>query len=105
MFSTSADVLNLVLSGSVILLTIFICWALYNVIISVQRINKISKIVETGVIKVEEVVNVAKDKLRDSSAYFMILAEVAKKAIEFVKEKRCEKDEIKKEAVKKGKKK
>ena len=80
MFSTSADVLNLVLSVSVLFLTIFVCWALYNIIVSVQRINKISKIVENGVVKVEEVVNIAKDKLRDSSAYFMILAEIAKKA-------------------------
>ena len=100
MFSTSADVLNLVLSVSVLFLTIFVCWALYNIIVSVQRINKISKIVENGVVKVEEVVNIAKDKLRDSSAYFMILAEIAKKAMEFVQEKRSTK-----ETVKKGKKK
>ena len=100
MFSTSADVLNLVLAVSVFLLAVFLCIALYNLIVSVRRINKISKIIETGAVKIEELVNMAKEKLQNSSAYFMILAEVAKKAIEFVKDKRAEK-----ETVKKGKKK
>jgi len=105
MFSTSADVLNLVLAVSVFLLSVFLCIALYNLIESMRRINKISKIVETGAVKVEELVSMAKEKLHNSSAYFMILAEVAKKAMEYIKERRGEKDEVKKEAAKKGKKK
>ena len=88
MFSTSADILNLIIAVCVVFLTIFICVLLYNLIASLRRINKITRIIETGVVKVEEVVNLAKEKLRNSSAYFMILAEVAKKAMEFVKDRR-----------------
>lgn len=88
MFSTSADVLNLIIAVCVLFLTVFICVLLYNLIASLRRINKITRIVETGFVKVEEVVNLAKEKLQNSSAYFMILAEVAKKAMEFVKDKR-----------------
>lgn len=88
MFSTSADILNLIIAVCVVSLTIFICVLLYNLIASLRRINKITRIIETGVVKVEEVVNLAKEKLRNSSAYFMILAEVAKKAMEFVKDRR-----------------
>jgi hypothetical protein len=40
------------------------------------------------VTKAEEVINIAKSKLKNSSAYFMILGEIAKKAMEFVQEKR-----------------
>jgi hypothetical protein len=96
MFTTSADILNLIIAGCIIFLTVFICILLHNLIASLRRINKITKIVETGVIKVEEVVNLAKEKLHSSSAYFMILAELAKKAMEFVKEKRSDGPEKKK---------
>ncbi len=100
MFSTSADILNLIIAVCVLFLTIFICIILYNLIASLRRLNKITKIIETGVVKVEEVINLAKEKLRNSSAYFMILAEVAKKAMEFVKDKRESSQESKKKKKK-----
>ncbi len=96
MFSTSLDILNLVLATCVLLLTIFICWALYNFIVSLQRVNKITKLLETGIVKIDEVVSMAKDKLHSSSAYFMILVELAKKAMDFVQEKRSGLKEAKK---------
>lgn len=96
MFSTSADVLNLVLSICLILLTFFLCWALYYFIASVQKIYKLIKRVESGVTKVEEIVSIAKDKLKNSATYFMILGEIAKRAMEFVQEKRARKAAAKK---------
>ncbi len=101
MFSTSIDILNLVLAVCIAVLTFFLCWAIYYFVASVQRINRITKKIEAGVTKAEEVVNMAKDKLKNSSAYFMVLGEIAKKAMEFVQEKR----QAKKEAPKKTKKK
>lgn len=88
MFSTSLDILNLVLSVSIAALTFFLCWALYYFIASVHKIHQVVKRVELGVARAEEVINIAKDKLKNSSAYFMILAEIAKKAMAFVEEKR-----------------
>ncbi|MEI6529280.1 MAG: hypothetical protein WCN88_02645 [Candidatus Falkowbacteria bacterium] len=107
MFSTSIDILNLVLAICVAILTFFLCWAIYYFVASVQRINKITKRIETGVMKAEEVVNMAKDKLRNSSAYFMVLGEIAKKAMEYVQEKRANTKEPRetKETKKKTKKK
>jgi len=101
MFSTSIDILNLVLALCVFVLTFFLCWAIYYFVVSVQRVNRITKRIEAGVAKAEEVVSIAKDKLKNSSAYFMILGEIAKKAMEFVQEKRNEN----KEKVQKNKKK
>lgn len=96
MFSTSSDVLNLVLAACVSVLTFFICWAIYYFVASAQKIYKLVRRVEDGVTKAEEVLEIAKDKLKNSSAYFMILGEIAKKALEFVKEKRDKKSAVRK---------
>lgn len=88
MFSTSADILNLVLAVCLVILTFFLCWAIYYFAASVQKVHRVLKRVEMGIAKAEEVVNLAKEKLKNSSAYFMILGEIAKKAMEFVQEKK-----------------
>lgn len=91
MFNTSRDILNLVLSICVAAFTFFLCWALYYFVSSVHKIHKLIQRVESGVSKVEEIITIAKDKLKNSATYFMILGEIAKKAMEFVQEKRAEK--------------
>jgi len=91
MFNTSGDILNLVLSVCLVALTVFICAAVYYFASSVRKIHALIKRVEDGVIKVEEVVEIAREKLRNSSAYFMILGEIAKRAMDFVEEKRDKK--------------
>lgn len=88
MFSTSIDILNLVLAVCIAFLSFFLCWAIYYFVVSVQKVHRLIKKVELGVAKAEQVIETAQDKLKNSSAYFMILAEIAKKAIEFIKEKR-----------------
>jgi hypothetical protein len=89
MFSTSSDILNLVLAVCVAVLTFFLCLAIYYFVASAQKIHKLVKRVESGVSKAEEVIDIARDKLRNSGAYFMILGEIAKKAMEFVQEKQA----------------
>ncbi len=86
MLATSSDILNLVLAGSAIVLTFFVCWAIYYLVASVHLIYRLSKRIEKGVTKVEEVVDIARDKLKNSSTYFMILGEIAKKALDFVQD-------------------
>ena len=87
MFSSSIDILNLVLAICIMFLSFFLCWAIYYFVVSAQMIHHLIKRIELGVTKVEGVIETAQDKLRNSSAYFMILGEIAKKAMEFVKEK------------------
>ena len=85
---TSADLLRLVLSVCAAALTIFICWAIFYFVAGAHKIYKLIKRLEMGVTKAEEIIEIAKNKLKDSSAYFMILGEIAKKAMEFAKEKK-----------------
>lgn len=85
---TSADILRLVLSVCAAALTVFICWAIFYFVAGAHKIYQLIKRVERGVTKAEEAIEIVKDKLRDSSAYFVILGEIAKRALEFVKEKK-----------------
>jgi low affinity Fe/Cu permease len=87
MLSTSADILNLVLALSVAVLTFFLSLALYYFISSAQRIHRVIKQVEGGVTKAEEVITLVREKIKNGSAYLMVLAEVAKQAVEFAKKK------------------
>lgn len=100
MFSTSTDILNLVLAICAIALTFFLCWAIYYLVAGVHRIHKIIGRLEGGVAKAEEMLEIAKEKLKNSATYFMILGEIAKKAMEFVQEKQAQKRERKTTAKK-----
>lgn len=85
MLSSSSDILNLILALCIAILTVFLSLALYYFISSAKKINSLIKQVESGVSKAEEVVNLVRDKIRNGSAYLMVLAEVAKQAVEFAK--------------------
>ncbi|MGI6373849.1 MAG: hypothetical protein ACOX0C_00695 [Patescibacteria group bacterium] len=101
MFNTSGDILNLVIAISVGVLTIFISLTLYQLLTSLSRIKKIVKSIEAGVEKFEDLILLIKNKLRHSSTYLMLLAETAKRAVDYLKEK---KDKPKKAASPKKKK-
>jgi CHASE3 domain sensor protein len=93
MFLTSGDILNLTLAICLGLLTIFLCWAIYYLVISVHRFYRIVKKVETIVTEAEALVDRVKEKMQGSAAYLFTISEVAKKIFDFVKEKKEERDE------------
>lgn len=102
MFSTSADILNLVLSVCVLLLTVFLCIAMYYFISVMHLAKKIAAKLELGIGKAEELVTVAREKIKNSSAYLMIFGELAKRALDFFQNKKGGiKEAIKKRAKKK----
>ena len=91
MFATSHDILNLIVAVCIFALTFFLCWALFYFVSGIHKMHKLIKRAETGVAKAEEIIEIAKEKLKNSATYFMILGEIAKRAMEFVQEKRAEK--------------
>jgi len=101
MFSTSGDVLNLVLAVCVTLLTAFLCTALFYLISSVSKAHKVIKKIEAGVVKAEEVVGMLREKIKSGGAYLMLFSEVAKKAMEYFFDKSRENKEEKSKAKKK----
>ncbi|MFA5000551.1 MAG: hypothetical protein WC545_04320 [Patescibacteria group bacterium] len=96
MFTTSRDILNLVLSVSIAIFAFFLCWSLYYFIASVRNIHRVIKRIEEGVAKAEEVVFLIKEKVKSNAIYLTVLGEVAKRAMDFMKEKREKKAESKK---------
>lgn len=88
MFNTSADILNWTLAFSAAALSFFLCWAIYYFIASAQKIFRLLKRLEAGLAQAEEVLGMIRSRLKNSSAYFMILAEVAKKAMDIVNNRR-----------------
>lgn len=101
MFSTSGDILNLVLAVCVAALTIFLCTSLYYFISSFKKVHQLLRIIESGVNKTEELINLAKDKIRNGGAYLMILGELAKKAMDYFSDKGIKKKTDKKTSKKK----
>lgn len=93
MFSTSGDILNLVLSISVVVLTTFLCVALFYLISSVSKAHRVIKKVEGGVIKAEELISLVREKVKNGGAYLMLLSEIAKKAMEYFFDKSRENKE------------
>ena len=87
MFNTSGDILNLVLATCVAVLTVFLSIAIYYFISSVHKIHKLISLAEQGIVKAEELVSLVRDKVKNSSAYLMLFAEVAKQAMEYAKKK------------------
>lgn len=90
MFSTSADILNLVLAVCIIALTVFLCISLFYLISSIRKTHRVIKMVEGGVSKAEAVINIVNDKIKSGGAYLMILGEVAKRAMDYFSEKKSE---------------
>jgi len=95
MFSTSGDILNLVLAVCIIALTVFLCISLFYLISSIRKTHRVIKMLEGGVTKAEEVINIVRDKIKSGGAYLMVLGEVAKRAMDYFSEKQSEKSETK----------
>lgn len=105
MFSTSTDILNLVLAISIAVLTFFLCTALYYLISSIRKTQRIIKAAETIIVKTNDLINLAKDKIKNSSTYLVLLGELFKKGLEYFTssrghEEKREKDEKKVKAKK-----
>ena len=113
MFNTSRDILNLVLSISIAGLSIFICWSLYYLIVSMRSVYKVLREAEELIQKVgdltrfmkdkiesgaavfnglsekaNDLLKTIKDKLNSTGSYFMIISEVLKRIFDFMQEKK-----------------
>jgi len=96
MFSTSGDILNLVLAISIAALTIFLVMTIYYVISSIRKVHNLINKVESGVSKTEELVSLVKEKVNSSSTYLTMFAELAKHAIKYAQDNNWKKKGAKK---------
>ncbi len=81
-------------------LTIFICVALYEFIVSMTKINRLAGAIEKIVVKGGELISFVEEKVHHGSSLFLGVAEVIKNIFSSFASKK----EKKKETKKKGKK-
>lgn len=93
MFSTSRDILNLVLSVCVLVFTSFICVGLYYLLSGMRSLSRAVKRVEDAVLKIEDLYDIAKSRLQQTSTYMSMACEIAKKIIDFAKARKEKRDE------------
>jgi hypothetical protein len=91
MIETTKDILYLVISFVVLLLTIFLCWAIYYIAMILKEFKKIVFDVRRKIELVETVLNVLKEKIEHTSSYMKLLVESAGNIVEFLKDRKDEK--------------
>lgn len=95
MIETTKDLLYLILSFVILLLTIFLCWAIYYVAMILREFKKIVFDVRRKIELVETVLNAFKDKIEHTSSYLKLLVESAGNIVEFLKDRKEEKEKKK----------
>jgi len=96
MFETSGDLLNLVIALCVIVLTFFLCWALYYVIAATIKAKRVIDRAERIVTGAEGIAATVKKTLSDSGLYLKFFNLIAAQVLGFLKDrpfKRAAKEE------------
>jgi hypothetical protein len=93
MLNTSSDILNISIAAAVVALAVFVCWSLYYLIANLKKINKISNQLESGVSKAEQLIDLLKRKVGQSSSYIFVLGKLAEKALDYFNKKGRDKKE------------
>lgn len=102
MFSTSGDILNVVIAVCIIVLTIFISLALYYLISTVSKAHKVINSIEKGVTKTQELIELVNSKIKNSSTYLVLFGELIKKGFDlYFKKDSQNNNNLNKEKVKK----
>lgn len=93
MFGTSSDILNISLSAAVVIVAIFLCFALYYIIANLRRLNKISGQIEKGIDKAEGFMELIQEKIKQSQSYFFLFGKLAERAIDYIISKKGGKED------------
>lgn len=96
MFETSKDVLYLVLSVSIGLLTAFLVWGLYYIVMLLRRgyaiVREISDLIihiKNKLDRLEHLFDTIEEKLKNSASYLPLVMKGVTEIIEFIKNKRA----------------
>lgn len=82
---TTQDVLFLALAAAAILIAIFLCWALYYMILSLRDVHAVTRDVRTRVEKFWEVIELLREKLQAGGAVFSLAARAVQEVAEHLK--------------------
>lgn len=97
LINDSRDLLNIIIALSVLLFTVFSCWAIYYLARILQQMFKVIKETRDRLNKFDELVKMIKDKIDRSTAYLPLIGEGVKKLVELMKNRSEKKKRSKKE--------
>lgn len=92
----SRDLLNIIIALSVLLFTIFSCWAIYYLARILQQFFKVIKETRDRLNKFDELAKMIKEKIERSSSYLPLIGEGVKKLVEIMKNRAEKKKRSKK---------
>ncbi|MBU1039376.1 hypothetical protein KKC17_04115 [Patescibacteria group bacterium] len=85
---TSADILNIAIAISVVGVSFLLGWLLIYALVIIRRLVKITALIEQGALKLENLINLVKEKLESSASYLSILAVGLKDLVGYILEKK-----------------
>jgi len=91
----SKDLLYIVIAVSVLIFTIFSCWAIYYLARILQQMFRVIKETRDRLNKFDELIKTIKEKIEHSASYLPLIMEGVKKLVELMKN-RAEKKRSKK---------
>jgi len=94
MIETSKNILFLVLGIAILVISFFLCFFLYYLIRLVREFYKAGKLIRKVTQRADEISRTVKEKVKQFTL-LPLLSEAIKAVIEFLKEKRKEKEEKK----------
>lgn len=99
MIETSKDLLFLILGLSIFILTVFLCWAIYYVIVMLKAASEIIKTFKEVVnsfkeklSRLEKVINLIEEKVSHTASYLPLVAQGVNELINFLKKRKTKKE-------------
>jgi len=92
----SKDLLFIVISISVLLFTIFSCWALYYLARILQQLFRVITETRDWLSRLDKLFKALKEKIEPSASYLLLIGEGIKKLVEIMKGRREKKVKSKK---------
>jgi hypothetical protein len=75
MIESSKDLLYLVLGFSILWFTIFVCWALYYVIVMLRNVSQVTTSVKEKLELVDSILRLVKEKMERGSSHMATMSE------------------------------
>jgi hypothetical protein len=92
----SKDLLYIVISISVLMFTIFSCWALYYLARILQQMFRAIKETRDRLVRLDELFKALKEKIEHSASYLPLIVEGVKKLVEIMRDRAEKKKKVKK---------
>lgn len=89
----SGDILNLIIALSVFVFTLFICWMLYYIVMSVKNLFQITNDVKENLEKSKTLIELVKQKIKTTFSVVSFLDDGAEKIKDIVQKYRRNKEE------------